>query len=73
MSTMTLVGRKEIQVIDAVSGLYTESSIPKVERRAALERIHDDVDARVEALDAQIALEQGEAQPEGERHRFKKE
>lgn len=71
MTTLTLVGRKEIVVSDAVSGISMDTSIPMSERVAALQRIHDDVDAKAEALETQIALESGEGAPEGgERHRY---
>jgi hypothetical protein len=74
-TTLTLAGRKEGLVTDALSGLTSDGSITKAEKVGALQRIHDDVDARIEAIEAQIALESGESsEGEGEaRHRYRKQ
>lgn len=59
-TTLTLVGRKENLVSDALSGLTMDNSIPKTERLAALHRIHDDVDKRIESIEGEIAIESGQ-------------
>ncbi len=69
MNTQTLVGRKENLVTDALSGLTSDGSIGRSEKLSALHRIHDDVEQRIEALEAQVALEQGQGEARHKEHR----
>lgn len=75
-TTLTLVGRKENLVSDALSGITVDSSILLTEKIAALHRVHDDVDLRIEQLEEQMRImEGGEPPPENggaERHRYSK-
>jgi hypothetical protein len=77
MQTLTLAGRKEGLISDAMNNLVGDSGITNQEKLAALHRIHDEADMRIETIEEQIRISEGgdEAPPPegGERHRYKKE